>query len=234
MAVVPFTLGRMTDGLGNVYDIKYYICDTLAEIPATDLNDGDFAVDRSTGDIYRGWGGTQTDKILSRTSPVLATPSIITGMFWGDGPNKINMIEAGLTGNQTQTLPNISGQNVIAGESAAGAGGMAKVNAVNQSAGIASTLLTNATPTGYYLVHYTLVDTTADVTAGTIQFQINYIDDIGATTQVGAALPLTAIGRDRGSFEVYLASGNITYQTNLVGLIGTARYALRVRCLFLG
>lgn len=114
------------------------------------------------------------------------------------------------------------------------AGGIGKVNRTAQSAAVGATNLTNATPSGYYLVHYTIEDTTADVTAGTIQFQINYTDDVGATTQTGAALALTATGRDRGSFQVYLASGNITYQTNLVGIIGTARYALRARCVFLG
>lgn len=113
-------------------------------------------------------------------------------------------------------------------------GAMGKVNRTAQSAAVASTKLTNATSAGYYLVHYTLEDTTSDITAGTIQFQINYTDDIGATTQTGATLALTATGRDRGSFNVYLASGDISYQTNLVGIIGTARYALRVRCTYLG
>ena len=120
--------------------------------------------------------------------------------------------------------------------SAPAVGEMKLVDVLNQGAAIAAANLTNATPAGpgYYIVHYTLEDTTADLTAGSIQFQINYTDDIGATTQAGAALVLTATGRDRGSFQVYLASGNITYQTNLVGLIGTAKYALHVRCVFIG
>lgn len=113
-------------------------------------------------------------------------------------------------------------------------GAMGKVNKTAQAAAIAATNLTNTTPAGYYVVNYVLEDTTADVTAGTMQFQINYTDDIGATNQTGAALAMTATGRDSKQFEVYLASGNITYQTNLVGIIGTARYALRVRVSFLG
>jgi hypothetical protein len=103
------------------------------------------------------------------------------------------------------------------------------LNLTAQAAAIGATALYAPPAAGYYLVHYTLEDTTADVTAGTIQFQINYTDDIGATNQVGAALILTATGRDRGTFQIYSASGTITYQTNLVGIIATSRYALRVR-----
>lgn len=104
-----------------------------------------------------------------------------------------------------------------------------------QAAAIGATTLYAVPAAGYYTVHYTLEDTTADVTAGTIQFQVNYTDDVGATNQTGAALAMTAAGRDRGSFQVYVAAaGNITYQTNLVGIVGTARYALRVRLVHMG
>lgn len=109
-----------------------------------------------------------------------------------------------------------------------------EVNATGQAAAIGATTLYTPPAAGYYVVHYTLEDTAADVTAGTIQFQINYTDDVGATNQVGAALVLTATGRDRGSFQVYVASGAITYQTNLTGIIATAQYALRVRLVALG
>lgn len=110
----------------------------------------------------------------------------------------------------------------------------AALNLTAQTAAIGSTTLYSPPQAGYYVVHYTIEDTTADVTAGTIQFQVNYTDDIGATNQTGAALALTATGRDRGSFEVYSASGTISYQTNLTGIIGTAQYALRVRLSYLG
>ncbi len=108
------------------------------------------------------------------------------------------------------------------------------VNATAQAAAIGATTLYTPPAAGYYVVHYTLEDTTADVTAGTIQFQVNYTDDIGATNQTGAALAMTATGRDRGSFQIWSNSGAITYQTNLVGIFGTARYALRVRLESLG
>jgi hypothetical protein len=108
------------------------------------------------------------------------------------------------------------------------------VNLTAQSAAIGATTLYTPSAAGYYIVHYTLEDTTADVTAGTIQFQVNYTDDIGATNQTGAALAMTATGRDRGAFQVWSNSGVISYQTNLVGIFGTARYALRIRLESLG
>jgi hypothetical protein len=108
------------------------------------------------------------------------------------------------------------------------------VNATAQAAAIGVTTLYTPSAAGYYVIHYTLEDTTADVTAGTIQLQVNYTDDIGATNQTGAALAMTATGRDRGSFQIWSASGVISYQTNLVGIFGTARYALRVRLESLG
>ncbi len=94
--------------------------------------------------------------------------------------------------------------------------------------------MTSSAPAGFYRVSYTLEDTTADITAGTIQFQINYTDDVGATTQTSAALILTATGRTQGAMEAYLASGELSYQTNLTGVIGVAKYALRVRVEYLG
>lgn len=108
------------------------------------------------------------------------------------------------------------------------------VDLTAQTAAIGATTIYTPPQAGYYVVHYTIEDTTADVTAGTIQFQVNYTDDVGATNQTGAALALTATGRDRGSFTIYSASGVISYQTNLVGIMGTAQYALRVRLTYLG
>lgn len=109
-----------------------------------------------------------------------------------------------------------------------------QIDLTGQVAAIGATAIYTPPAAGYYVVHYTIADTAADIAAGTIQFQVNYTDDIGATNQVGGALAMTAVGRDRGSFQVYSASGAITYQTNLVGIIGTAAYALRVRITALG
>ncbi len=73
---------------------------------------------------------------------------------------------------------------------------------------------------------YTLLDTSTDATAGTIQLTVNYTDDQGATSQTGASISLAAATRDRGSFVIQRASGNVTYTVTLTGLIGTAQYAL--------
>jgi len=111
-----------------------------------------------------------------------------------------------------------------------------EVNATAQGAAIGATTLYAAPASGYYVVYYTLETTTADnvTPAVSVQFQVNYTDDIGATNQTGAALSLAATGRDRGSFQVWCNAGqNIQYQTNVV-TIGTAKYALRVRLGYLG
>lgn len=145
---------------------------------------------------------------------------------------------SGVTSNKTRTLDVLDapGANLIVGSGAdpPAAEAIGKVNRTAVVAAIAATKLTDTTPAGYYVVDYTIETTTADVTAGTIQFGIAYADDVGATTQAGALLALTATGRDRGSFQAWLASGNITYNTALVGIFGTSAYALRVRCTFLG
>jgi hypothetical protein len=78
-------------------------------------------------------------------------------------------------------------------------------------------------------VSYYLACTTADAAAGTITFNVVATDDVGSVTNSSSALALTATGRTSGEFTMYVASGNLTYSTTLGGVIGTARYALRVR-----
>jgi hypothetical protein len=103
------------------------------------------------------------------------------------------------------------------------------VDAVGQTAAVGATTVYAAPGAGYYVLHYTLEMTA--FTAGTIQMQVNYTDDIGATNQTGAAV--AALGRDRGAFEVYVnGAQNIQYQTNAVGFTGT--YTVRARLEYLG
>jgi hypothetical protein len=196
----------------------------------------------STGDLLQ---------ILDQTSAKLAgfdakgrllsaIDGVTTPLFYDftTTTKKLGIDASGITAATTRYWGalDVSGANVLSGDQApaVSAGRMGKVDATAQGAAIGATNLTNGAKVGYYVVHYTIEDTTADVTAGTIQFQIGYTDDIGATTQVGAAMAMTAVGRDRGSFQVYLASGELSYQTNLVGIFGAAKYALRVRVVFLG
>lgn len=97
-----------------------------------------------------------------------------------------------------------------------------------QSTAIGSTNFTNGGTGSTFRVNYYLEDTTADITAGTIQLTVSFTDDAGATTVSSAALALTAVGRTSGIFFVRRASGNVAYSTTLVGIIGTARYALYI------
>lgn len=139
--------------------------------------------------------------------------------------------------SRIQLLQDVVGTFVMVGDDppAVASKAMGKVDRTGEAAAIASVNLTNSATAGMYLVQYTLLVTTLDATAGTIQFQVNYTDTLGATNQAGAALALTATGRQSGEFVVQLASGELSYQTNLVTVGGGAeRYALYVRVMFLG
>ena len=141
-----------------------------------------------------------------------------------------------LLADRTQLLQDINATFVMVGDDppAVASRALGKVDSTAQAAAIGSTNLSSSAPVAMYRVSYQIATTTSDVTAGTIQFQINYTDVIGATNQTGAALALTATGRDRGTFVVQLSSGELSYQTNLVGIIGSARYSLHVRVELLG
>lgn len=76
-----------------------------------------------------------------------------------------------------------------------------------------------------YRFNYSLFITTTDVGLATVQVSVNYTDDVGATSQTGTAIAVTATNRDRGSFVIYRFSGNITYTVTVTGAIGTAVYA---------
>lgn len=98
---------------------------------------------------------------------------------------------------------------------------------VNQAAAIVGTNLTGGNAGTQFELDYTLLTTTADAAAGSIQLTIGYTDDAGATTQVSAVLLLTALGRDKGVLSIQRASGNITYAVALTaGAFLTAKYAL--------
>lgn len=117
---------------------------------------------------------------------------------------------------------------------------IAKVARTAQSAAIAATNLTDTTPAGLYEITYYASCTTANALDGTISFQVNYTDRVGATSQTAVgtlSLALTSTGTTalKGVLVAYLASGNIAYQTNVAaGAQTTSRYALEVRCKYLG
>lgn len=143
-----------------------------------------------------------------------------------------------LTIDRTQLLLNRTGTLPLVGDDppAVASGALGKVDLTAQAAAIGATNLTNlAGGTGYYVVFYTLETTTANATAlTTVQLQVNYTDDIGATNQTSVALALDALGRATGSFQIHQNSAEVSYQTNVVGVQGVARYALRARIMYLG
>ena len=159
---------------------------------------------------------------------------------------RLRVVLSGATGSNSFTLTNANdlmnfgfqnyGGNVPvvgANTGAAARSKIVKVDATAQSAAIGSTNMTSSATAGYSTVDYTLETTTANVADTSVQFKIGYTDDIGATTQTGGVLSLATQGRDRGSFQVYLASGELSYQTNVVNQ-STSRYALHVRVTYLG
>lgn len=116
--------------------------------------------------------------------------------------------------------------------------GLGSLALTAQTAAIAATNLTNSSPAGFYEVAYYLETTTANAGDGSIGFQVNYTDRVGATNQSVSGLLLTATTTGatalKGTFTLYLASGNITYQTNLTGAQTTSRYSVDVKVKYLG
>ena len=147
---------------------------------------------------------------------------------------------SGKTITNLKVATTVSGMPVVSGNGAdpPAANLMGKVAKTAQTAAIAATNITDTCPAGLYEVSYYMETTTANVTDGTYTFQINYTDRVGATNQTAGTLSLAATTTGttalKGSFTAYLASGNITYQTNLTGAHTTARYALTVRCVYKG
>ncbi len=153
-----------------------------------------------------------------------------------DNTKQISHDVSGITAATTRSRRYLdtSGSGVVVGSAGTGSAFLDVKNLTGQSAAIGATNLVNGGPTGQYLIFWNLGITTTDGTAGTVQVQINYTDDVGATNQTGTAVALTGSNRDDAGAIFYLASGNVTFQTNVVGAVNAARYALRIRCMYLG
>lgn len=94
-------------------------------------------------------------------------------------------------------------------------------------AAIGATNITGTNTIGLYRVSYSLLDTTADIAAGTITVNFVGTDEAGTVTMSSVALPLTALGRTQGTLVLRISNtSSISYSTTLVGLIGTSQYAL--------
>lgn len=188
----------------------------------------------------------KTGQLLVGSTLISSTSS--SGVSFTDittATKKLRVVLSGAVGDNSFTLTNtaarnyglgnLSGNVVVVGDDppAVASGNLGKVDLTAQTAAIGATALSSTPGAGLYRVSWYLAVTTADAGAGTVQFQINYTDVVGATNQTGAALALTATNRQQGSFVVQLASGDITYQTNVV-TIGTAVWAIYVRVESLG
>jgi hypothetical protein len=169
--------------------------------------------------------------IYSNNGDILITNTLNTATISlnpGDGSGKLEIASGGidLNGVNSKILK-------YANVATEGYGVPAIVDDVAITArttAVGSTNFTNAAVAGRYRISYYLADTTADITAGTIQLTVASTDGAGATTVASTALPLTAVGRTSGVFYVQLSSGAISYSTTLVGVIGTSQYSLHMTC----
>jgi hypothetical protein len=127
-----------------------------------------------------------------------------------------------------------SGGTVLAGHASDGSlffKATETINLTAQAADIAGTTLSSTA--GFYDVLAVLECTTSDGAAGSVILTISWTDDVGATTATATQV-LTGTGRQTLNQPLYLASGNLTYAITHTGSYGTAKYALRIRCIPLG
>lgn len=82
---------------------------------------------------------------------------------------------------------------------------------------------------GLYRISYDMETVTLAALAVSAQLVISYTDRIGATSQSGTLLVLTASNRVHGVIELYLASGSIDFNVTVI-TISTAQFSLDVTC----
>lgn len=100
-----------------------------------------------------------------------------------------------------------------------------------QVANIASTNLSSAGTAGEYRISYYLLDTTADVLAGTLTVAFTWNDGVAAQTFTSATIALTTAGAfTQDTLRVHLGSGNIAYSATVTGIFGTSDYSLYITC----
>lgn len=139
---------------------------------------------------------------------------------------------AGFTANRSIILPDIGGAILMVGTgtSPAGSGLIARVNLTGQTAAITSTILTNGTPAGLYMISTQLACTT--VGAGQLQITFSATTDSGTRT-ISDTVSMTTLGINNLTAPLYLTSGNITWGTAFLSS-GSGTYAVRIRASYLG
>lgn len=108
-------------------------------------------------------------------------------------------------------------------------GDIGTVNRTGVVANIASTNLTDTRPAGIYFIRGA-IETTV-IGTGTVALNIVYTDDVGSISVVAASRVMTATGRTSFNQSLYLASGNVTWNTT--GYV-SGTYVLRMRCFYGG
>lgn len=169
-------------------------------IPASDISSGAALTKTDDTNVTMTLGGTPSTALLTAASMALGWTGTLSVARGGTGAG--TLVGAG--------IPSV----------------ITNVQSANQSADISSTNFVGANVAGLYRVHYSLEDTTADVTAGAVTLTIAYTAAAGAITVPSAALVLTGVGLTQGTIFVQLSSGSISYSTTHTGLFGTAKYAL--------
>lgn len=236
---------RFTDGATSAYVQHDGTLTTDHTVTFPDL-DGIFCLTSGAQSL--------SSKTLSTTANTLRANTASNGVAFVDNTSTTKVLRMILstasTNNHTITFrgtnardyeaPDAAGNIVMVGNlaTASATDNLASANHTGLGAAQAITDFTHTTAAvGMYHVVYQLVCTTADAAeTDTIAFQIGYTDDSGARTQVSLPLAMTTAGTTaQGDFSFYVASGKVTYQTNLTGAgLGTARYALRARIIYLG
>lgn len=219
----------LDDGSGFLYQIGStgsLAADVILTLPTSD------------GQLVSNLGVvTLTNKTLGSTTKIQCGSGATRAFFVKDTSTTVGFRfeTTDLSAARVYRVQNLTGTIPLVGDDppAVAVGAMGKVDLTAQTTAIGSTNLTNGGLTGIYKVDYVLSVTTADVGAGSVQFQIGYTDRVGATTQAGATLALTATGRQQGSFTLYLNSGELSYLTNVV-TIGSAQWAIDARVTYLG
>lgn len=102
------------------------------------------------------------------------------------------------------------------------------VNALAQTAAIASTNLLTAPTPGLYRITADL-SVLAAIAAGTVTLNLGWNNGAPQTRALINLLTLTALGPAPASTLIYVASGDVTYATVLAGVIGSPSYDLRLR-----
>lgn len=207
--------------------------------------DANYTLPDGSGSLVSDQGTIQLgNKTLNANNGNFIEVQATTGVKFTAGSTHTKGFNFSAAGISASTFRNFamldySGALALVGSAAAAAAGvLLKVDSTALTAIVGVSNIVAAPLAGMYQVNYAYETTTGTVGDGTVTFQINYADDVGATTQVSAALSLVTTGRVTGVFTFYAVAGTaLSYQTNQatgVYTAATTRTALRVRTTYLG